>query len=428
MPQQNKTMTTDFDLSHQCALSLDKADTLGSYRSKFEIPKGENQEEVIYLCGNSLGLMPKQTRDYLNQELDDWAKYGVEGHFHAKNPWFSYHEPLSAPMARIVGAKEKEVVVMNSLTTNLHLLMVSFYRPTPQKYKILVDYNAFPSDHYVVMSQLRFHGYGPEAIIELNPDENGIVNTQHVVETIARHKDEIALIMIGGVNYYTGQLYDINTIAKEAKKHGLTIGLDLAHAAGNIQLELHDDDIDFAAWCTYKYLNSGPGSLSGIYIHERHHGKKDIPRFEGWWGTDKENRFKMTKTFEPINSAEAWQHSNPPILSLAAIKSSLAIFDKIGMEALTAKSKVLTSYLEYLLKNIKSGKIKAVTPSIDVKRGCQLSIQINGGDRSIHDKLMANNVICDWREPANIRVAPVPLYNSFEDVYRFCKILEGIIS
>lgn len=416
----------DFSLAY--AKKLDKQDELKSFRKQFHIPKHSDGSDSIYLCGNSLGLQPKTTKKYILQELEDWQKYGVEGHFHAKHPWMPYHEFLTAKMAKVVGAKPSEVVVMNTLTTNLHLMMVSFYRPTPQRYKILTDWNPFPSDQYAVDSQARFHGYEPkDAIIEPQPKgDSALIATEDILEIIENQGDSIALVMIGGVNYYSGQLYDLEKITQLAHSKGCLVGFDLAHAAGNIHLNLHKTGCDFAVWCTYKYLNSGPGSLGGCFVHERH-AKATLPRFEGWWGNDKQVRFKMEKDFIPIGGAESWQLSNPPILSMAAILASLDIFEAAQMDRLSKKSKLLTTYLEALINNIPTDKIRIITPTNTAERGCQLSLQVKGADKKIFDYLMANGVIADWREPDVVRVAPVPLYNSFEDVWKFARLLEAYL-
>jgi kynureninase len=406
----------------------DKNDVLSAYRAQFHIPKTQDGNDTIYFCGNSLGLMPKSTTDYVNQELEDWKNLGVEGHFHAKNPWMPYHEFLTKNMAQIVGALPSEVVVMNSLTVNLHLLMVSFYRPTKGRYKILFDYSPFPSDRYAIESQIKFHGYDPkDAMLELSPESGQeIVSMDNIQNIIEQFGDEIALILIGGVNYYTGQAYDIKNITKMGHSKGCVVGFDLAHAAGNLNLNLHDDGPDFAAWCSYKYLNSGPGSLSGCFIHERHH-TSDLPRFAGWWGQDKSTRFLMGDTFHPIKTAEGWQLSNPPVLSMAAIRASLDIFASAGMDALKAKSEQLTEYLVYLITQERDQNIKIITPLDAAQRGCQISIQMQNPDKKLFKYITEKGVIADWREPDVIRVAPVPLYNTFEDVWQFSKILhEGL--
>ena len=404
------------------ALELDANDELRNYRNEFYIPLQKNGEEHIYMCGNSLGLQPKRTKQFLNQELDDWATFGVEGHFHAKNPWLPYHEFLAESYAKIVGAKSSEVVAMNTLTVNLHLMMVSFYRPTQKRYKIIIEGDAFPSDIYAVESQIKHHGFLPESsLIKLRP-RNGesAIRSEDIAEIIEAEGDEIALIMLGGVNYYTGQVFDFEIITKLAHSKGIVVGFDLAHAAGNIKLKLHKWGVDFAVWCSYKYLNSGPGSVAGVFIHEKHHNA-NLPRFAGWWGHNKEERFKMPDKFNPIASAEGWQLSNPPILSLAAIRASLSIFDEVGMDKLVSKSIKLTNYLVFLLNSIKTDRIEIITPK---ERGCQLSIRVKNGDKKLFDSITVNGVIADWREPDVIRVAPIPLYNSFQDVFKFYTILK----
>jgi len=416
--------------SIEYAKQQDSIDQLSAFRDKFHIPKDKEGKDVIYFCGNSLGLMPVTAQDYVLQELQDWKNLGVEGHFHAKNPWMPYHEILAKPMADIVGAFPQEVVVMNSLTVNLHLLMVSFYRPTKERHKILFDYSPFPSDRYAIESQIKFHGHDPkESMLELMPDENSeIVTIDHVKNIIDAEGDKIALILIGGVNYYTGQAYDIKKITDMGHTKGCIVGFDLAHAAGNLHLQLHDDGPDFAAWCTYKYLNSGPGSLSGCFIHKRHHHNTDIPRFAGWWGNDKKTRFLMEDDFSPIDTAEGWQLSNPPVLSMAAIKASLDIFTEAGILNLRTKSKLLTLYLEYLIHRENNENIYIITPSDPEHRGCQLSIQMKNPDKKLFHYLAENRVVADWREPDVIRVAPVPLYNTFEDVWQFNRILhDGLL-
>lgn len=418
-----------YENSLEFARVLDQQDSLSYLRSEFHIPKNDMGKEWIYFTGNSLGLQPKTTKQYIQQELDDWARFGVEGHFEAKNPWMPYHEFLTETMAKIVGAKPIEVVVMNTLTTNLHLLMVSFYQPTDTKYKILIESDAFPSDRYAVESQLKFHGFDPkDALVEWKPRKGEellrIEDLESILEEIG---DEIALLLIGGVNYYTGQYLDIKKIAALGHSKKCKVGIDLAHGAGNIQPNLHESGVDFAAWCTYKYLNSGPGSLSGLFVHERHAYNKDLPRFAGWWNHNKSTRFNMRQPFDVMNGAEGWQLSNPPILSMAAIKASLDMFDKIGMNSLREKSLKLTGYFEYLIHQIETNRIKIITPKNPQERGCQLSIQVRNADKSLYQKLMAHNVITDWREPDVIRCAPVPMYNSFEDVYEMVTILNKII-
>ncbi len=413
----------------QYAEQQDKEDSLSHLRDQFHIPKDKNGNDWLYFTGNSLGLQPKNTQKYIQQELDDWANYGVEGHFEAKNPWLPYHEFLTENMAKIVGAKPLEVVVMNTLTTNLHLLMVSFYQPTKKKYKIVIESDAFPSDRYAVQSQLKFHGFDvEEGLIEWKPRKGEVLlNIEDLENIVSEQGDEIALLLIGGVNYYTGQYLDLKRIAQIGYSKECFVGIDLAHGAGNISPELHNSGVDFAAWCTYKYLNSGPGSLGGLFVHEKHAKNKELPRFSGWWNHNKETRFNMRQPFDVMKGAEGWQLSNPPILSMAAIKASLDMFAEVGMENLRAKSEKLTGYFEFLINEIDSDDIKIITPSNPKERGCQLSIQVKNADKSLHQKLTENNIITDWREPDVIRCAPVPMYNSFEDVFKMVSILKGLL-
>jgi kynureninase len=415
----------NYNISKDFAINLDANDNLRSYQEKFYFPLKKNGEKHIYLCGNSLGLQSKNTNDFIQQELEDWKNLGVEGHLHARNPWLPYHEFLSESYSNIVGAKKSEVVAMNTLSVNLHLMMVSFYLPTKKRFKVIMEEDAFPSDIYAIESHIKHHNINPsQAIIRLKPRKNeSDIRTKDIKEIIDNNGDEIALIILGGVNYYTGQVFDMQEITKLGHDNGIKVGFDLAHAVGNISLSLHDWNVDFAVWCSYKYLNSGPGSVGGVFIHERHH-KSNLNRFAGWWGHNKLSRFKMPETFNPIKTAEGWQLSNPSILSLAAIRASLSIFDEVGMDALVEKSKQLTSYLVFLLENIQSDRISIITPK---KRGCQISIRVKNGNRELFDKLTVNGVIADWREPDVIRVAPVPLYNSYYDVYSFYKILEEIL-
>ena len=411
------------------AKQLDREDSLSYLRHEFHIPRDKHGKEWLYFTGNSLGLQPKITSKYIRQELDDWANFGVEGHFEAKNPWLSYHELLTDNMSKIVGAKPIEVVVMNTLTTNLHLLMVSFYQPTKTKYKIIIESDAFPSDRYAVQSQLSFHGFDPdEALIEWSPKEGKeLLELEDLKSILDSQGDEVALLLIGGVNYYTGQYLDIKKITELGHAKDCIVGIDLAHGAGNIQPNLHDSGVDFAAWCTYKYLNSGPGSLSGLFVHEKHAQRKDLPRFAGWWNHNKETRFNMRQPFDVMKGAEGWQLSNPPILSMAAIKASLDIFEKVGIDVLIKKSKKLTGFFEFLIHQIASDTIKIITPAHPNERGCQLSLQVKNADKNLHRKLTENNIITDWREPDVIRCAPVPMYTSFEDVYHMVKTLESLL-
>lgn len=410
------------------AKQQDKEDTLAYLRHQFHIPKDKQGNEWLYFTGNSLGLQPKNTQKYIQQELNDWANYGVEGHFEGNTPWLNYHEFLTDNMAKIVGAKPLEVVVMNTLTTNLHLLMVSFYQPTKTKYKIVIESDAFPSDRYAVESQLKFHGFDSEEGLILWKPRQGeeLLNIQDLEQIVSEQGDEIALLLIGGVNYYTGQYLDIKRIAQIGHAKNCFVGIDLAHAVGNVLPNLHNSGIDFAVWCTYKYLNSGPGSLGAIFVHEKHANNKELPRFAGWWNHNKETRFNMRQPFDVMSGAEGWQLSNPPILSMTAIKASLDMFSQVGMEALREKSEKLTGYFEFLINEINSDLIKIITPSNPKQRGCQLSIQVKNADKTLHKKLIAKNIITDWREPDVIRCAPVPMYNSFEDVYKMVSILKEL--
>jgi kynureninase len=416
--------------SSEFAAVQDANDSLKKFREKFYLPQMHGQD-VIYLTGNSLGLQPKATQDYILNELEDWANFGVEGHFHARKPWMPYHEQFADQLAALVGALPAEVVAMNQLTVNLHLMMVSFYRPTKQRYKILCEARAFPSDQYALESQVKFHGFDPAtAIIELFPRAGEhCIRTEDIQSVIESNKDELALVLIGGVNYYTGQVFDMKSITAAGHAAGAFVGFDLAHAAGNIKLQLHDWNVDFACWCSYKYLNSGPGSVAGIFVHSHHLGKSDIPRFAGWWGHDKASRFRMEKGFVPIPTAEAWQMSNAPVISMAAHKSALDIFSEAGAENLFMKSQKLTGYLEFILDEINSASssdafgLEIITPRKKEERGCQISILAHGSGRELFDRLTLKGVISDWREPNVIRCAPVPLYNSFTDVYRFGQIL-----
>ncbi len=419
-----------FENTLEFAQSLDKTDALNTYRQQFHYPQVQGKD-VIYFTGNSLGLQPKNAQSYVDEVMRDWAALAVEGHFYAEKPWWDYHERLAAPLAKVVGAKTKEVSVMNTLTVNLHLLMVSFYRPTQKRFKILCEEKAFPSDQYMLQSQVRFHGFDTkEAIVEVKKrDGEHAWRTEDILAKIEELGDELALILIGGVNYYNGQVFDMQKITQAGKKTGAFVGWDLAHAVGNVALDLHDWNVDFAAWCSYKYMNSGPGNASGIYVHERYLDKKDIPRFEGWWGTKKDTRFLMKPEFEPMPNADAWQLSNAPILSVAPYLASLQLFEEVGMAKLLGKQKVLTAYLEFILNEVDKevdSSFEIITPK---ERGCQLSVFLHGEGKPLFDYLMKQGVITDWREPNVIRLAPAPFYCSFEDMYRFGTILkEGILS
>lgn len=412
------------------ARSLDQKDVLRSYRNTFYIPKDVSGNECLYFTGNSLGLQPKTTKAAIEQELLDWATLGVQGHLEAKNPWMPYHEFLTESMAKIVGAKPIEVVVMNTLTANLHFLMASFYSPTAKRHKILIESDAFPSDRYAVQSQLEFHGYDPEAcLLEWAPRAGETLLHLQDLETILdEYGEEIALILIGGVNYYTGQYFDLKKIAEMGHAKGCKVGIDLAHGAGNIQPDLHNSGVDFAAWCTYKYLNAGPGNLGGIFVHERYANDKTLKRFSGWWSQNKNSRFDMRKPLDLMPGAEGWQLSNPPILSMAAIKASLELFNEVGMDALRQKSIQLTAYLEYLINNLEHPDVEIISPKDPAQRGCQLSIRVKNVDQTLHKRLTENHVITDWRAPGVIRCAPVPFYNSFEDVFGMVAILKTLLN
>ena len=400
-----------------------------TFRNRFHLPQQPDGTPYVYLCGNSLGLQPKNTRAALDEELTDWANLGVEGHFHGQYPWMPYHEFLTEGMAEIVGAKPIETVVMNTLSVNLHLMLVSFYRPTPERSKILIEYDAFPSDKFAVASQLRFHGYDPaEHLLELRArDDEYCLRTDDILQTIADHGDEIALVLLGNPNYYTGQFFDMKTIAAAGHARGCTVGFDCAHGVGNRPLDLHDSGCDFAVWCSYKYLNSGPGSLGGVFVHERHAHRTDLPRFTGWWGHNQTTRFGMRDDFDPMPGAEGWQLSNPPILSMAAIRASLEIFEEAGMERLRARSIRLTGHLEELLDALPTDRIEIITPRDPAQRGCQLSLRVRDADKSLFERITAAGVIADWREPDVIRVAPTPLYNTFAEVQQFVAVLEAAL-
>ena len=420
-----------FENTPDFALRMDEKDPLRSFREEFLFPQHSGRP-VIYFTGNSLGLQPRGAAASLKQELDDWATYGVEGHFHAKHPWYSYHEELTGCTARLVGALEEEVVVMNQLTSNLHFLLVSFYRPEGRRRKILTEQRPFPSDTYAFASQIAFHGGDPDSdLIEMQPRQGEhTLRLEDIQDRIDALGNELALVCFGGVNFYTGQAFDMAAITKAAHAAGATAGFDLAHAAGNLCLSLHDWDVDFACWCTYKYLNSGPGSVAGAFVHQRHLGK-DLPRFAGWWGHEKNERFKMERTFKPMRTAEAWQVSNAPVFSMAVHRVALEQFDRAGMANLRAKSVQLTNYLQFIIEGVSKeaeARLEIITPGNADERGCQLSILAHGHGKALFNKLTEAGVIADWREPNVIRVAPVPMYNSFEDVRRFGQILKAALS
>lgn len=422
----------NFENTREFAQQLDTQDKLGKYRNEFNFPE-VNGRKVIYFTGNSLGLQSQRSKKYVDEVMDDWAKLAVEGHFYANKPWWDYHERFANPLSKIVGALPDEVAVMNTLTVNLHLMMVTFYQPTEKKYKIICEEKAFPSDQYMIQSQVNFHGFSPsDAIVEIKRrDGEHNIRLEDILAKIEEVGEELALVLIGGVNYYTGQVFDIKTITEAGHKVGAYVGWDLAHAAGNIKLELHDWNVDFAAWCSYKYMNSGPGNASGCFVHQIHHTDSELPRFAGWWGHNKERRFKMEPTFDPVQGANGWQISNLPILTLAPYLASVEMFDEIGMDALIEKRDKITSYLEFILSEIDKevdSTFEIITPKNPAERASQLSVFLHGEGRSLFDYLMQNGVITDWREPNVIRLAPVPLYCSFEDMYEFGQILkQGIL-
>ena len=421
-----------FESTLEFAKSLDLRDPLRSFREEFLFPDF-HEKNLIYFTGNSLGLQPKNAKNYILEELEDWQKYGVEGHFISRRPWYSYHENLTDMMAEIVGAKPIEVVVTHSLTTNLHLLMVSFFRPEGKRTKIICEEKAFPSDQYAIESQLNFHGLGLDNLIEIAPRKGELlIREEDIIAKINEIGDELALVMIGGVNYYTGQLFDMKSITNAGHSVGAKVGFDLAHAAGNVELSLNAWGVDFAAWCGYKYLNSSPGGVAGMFVHERHANNSNLPRFAGWWGHNKDTRFEMKPGFSPIPGAEGWQLSNAPVLGMAVQLASLEIFKKAGMGRISEKRNLLTAYLEYIIldvseRNKTTCSFEIITPSEPTKRGAQLSMLVHGKGKELFEKLSKNGVVADWREPNVIRIAPAPLYNSFEDCYWFGKFLEEAI-
>jgi kynureninase len=420
-----------FENSLRFAKNLDRTDPLKAFRNQFHIPK-VNGKTSIYFTGNSLGLQPRSTKKFVQEELDDWAALGVEGHVHSRRPWVEYQKFSKKALSKIVGAKTTEVVAMNQLTVNLHLLMITFYRPTSERFKIITEKGAFSSDQYAFESQIKFHGLNPdEALIEIEPREGeSVIRTEDIVDTIRKHASQVALVLFGGVQYYTGQFFEIKKITQAGHEAGAVVGFDLAHAIGNVLLNLHGDDVDFAAWCSYKYLNSGPGAIAGAFIHEKFSQRFDLPRFAGWWGHDEKERFQMRKGFKPIPGVDGWQLSNHPILLSAAHLAALEIFDKAGMKNLRKKSELLTGFLEFILNEIDvDGKyFEILTPKNPKERGCQLSIFMKTNGKKVFQRLTKAGIMADWREPNVIRVAPVPLYNTFEEVFRFGEVFKNAIS
>ncbi|MCP3978790.1 MAG: kynureninase [bacterium] len=413
----------DYAPEEAWARAADEADPLRGLRDEFHVPQRPDGSPAVYLCGNSLGLQPRGAAAAVTDELDDWSRLAVDAHFDGKHPWYSYHEPFREPLARLVGASPDEVVAMNGLTVNLHLMLASFFRPTAKRYKILMEECAFPSDTYAAKTQLQYHGFDPEGgVIAIGGAEGeSAIATESFEQALERHADEIALVLLGGVNYFTGQVFDMQRIARAARERGCVVGLDLAHAVGNVELGLHDWDVDFAVWCHYKYLNAGPGAVAGCFVHERHARRTDLPRFGGWWGNDPGRRFRMhlEPRFEAQPGADGWQLSNPPILALAPLRASLDLFDRAGMQALRSKSKSLTGYLQYWIERAGDRRIEVRTPPEPAARGCQLSLRVLERPRELFDALTADGIVADYREPDVVRVAPVPLYNTFRDVRRF---------
>ena len=426
------SLSTDYQNSLSFAQAQDSNDKLAGYREKFHFPV-INGQRVLYFTGNSLGLQPKSVKDYIQQELDDWARWGVEGHFHAKNPWVSYHEILTPASAHIVGASESEVVCMGSLTANLHMLFVSFYQPTATRFKIIAEAKMFPSDRYLLETQVKHHGFDPDqVIIEVAPREGEhLIREADIIDVIQQNAESVALVFFGGVNYFTGQVFDMARLTQEGHQVGAKVGFDLAHAAGNIPLKLHDWNVDFAAWCTYKYLNSSPGNVAGLFVHDKHGNDTSVNRFGGWWGHNKERRFLMENNFEPMTGAEGWQVSNAPVMGMSVLKASLDIFHEVGMDKLRTKSEVLTGYLEFVFNDVVnqfSGvDLEIITPVDPQKRGSQLSVKLVGTDQSFFNKLTDAGIIADFREPDVMRLAPTALYNSFEDIYRFGETLKQLL-
>ena len=418
-----------YEDSRDFAAALDRDDPLAGWRDEFSFPRERNGYAPVYLCGNSLGLQPKRAVRFVEEELANWRDYAVDGHFHSDRPWVSYHRQANAGFAELTGAQESEVVAMNTLTVNLHVLMASFYRPTQARYKIVIESQAFPSDRYAAASQLRHHGFDPdEGLLEWTPGDDGLLHTGDLEALLAREGDGVALLLLPGVQYYSGQVLDMAAICDLGRTAGCAVGLDLAHAIGNVEMALHDWAPDFAAWCTYKYLNSGPGAISGAFVHERHCSPENLEQLHGWWGNDEATRFKMAKAFDPAPGAEVWQMSNPPILALAPVIASLQMFQEAGMPALVAKSERLTGYLAWLVQQRFADRVDTITPA--TSRGCQLSLIVRDGNidpKAVFDGLCERNVTGDWREPDVIRIAPAPLYNSFSDAFEFAERLENVL-
>jgi len=410
------------------ARDLDSQDELAEFRRRFHIPRRSDGSEAVYFCGNSLGLQPTGVDAAIREELEDWARLAVDAHFEGRRPWYGYHEIFRDSNARLIGARPRETVMMNGLTVNLHLMLVSFYRPTGDRFKVLMEDCAFPSDTYAVRSQIRYHGHDPdEGLIVARPrDGEHTLRTGDIETLLDERGSEIALVLLGGVNYYTGQLFDMARIAAVARRQGCVVGYDLAHAVGNVPLDVHDWDVDFAVWCTYKYLNGGPGAVAGCFVHERHGATEDLPRLAGWWGNDPSRRFRMhlEPEFRPFGGADGWQLSNPPILAMAPLRASLEIFDEAGMERLRDKSLRLTGYLRYLIDRVNDPRVDVLTPRDERDRGCQLSLHVRERGKELFRALQDDGIVGDYREPDVVRVAPVPLYNTYHEVWRFSETLQ----
>jgi kynureninase len=427
---EKRNMQDTFDTTLDFAKRKDRDDQLQSFRSRFYFPRrpgtsDTNRQDAIYFCGNSLGLQPKDVQAAIGQELKDWQDLGVGGYMGAENPWLTYQEPFRLPLSKLVGAREEEITVMNALTVNLHLMLLSFYHPDTERYKIIMEAGAFPSDQYALETQVRFHGFSPDdAIVEIAPREGEkLIREEDILAAIDQHSDTLALVLFGGINYYTGQLFDMAAITAAAHKVGAFAGFDLAHVVGNVPLQLHDWNVDFAVWCSYKYLNGGPGAVGGAFIHERYARDKEHLRLGGWWGNEEATRFKMEKGFIPKTSASGWNMSTAQVFNMAALKAALRLFEEAGMERLRAKSLELTAYLSFLLQQLTNLRFDVITPMDPAKRGAQLSLYFREHGKAIHQKMTEAGIIVDYREPGVIRVAPAPLYNSFEDVHRFYHIL-----
>jgi kynureninase len=416
-----------FEATKDFARRCDKNDPLKKFRKKFYFPSGDNKK-LVYLCGNSLGLLPKSVKRAVNQELKDWKEKAIGGYLHAKHPWLYYHTHFTKPLSKIMGCLENEVTVMNGLTVNLHLLLLSFYQPTQERYKIIMEAGAFPSDQYAVETQVRLHGYQPEdAIIEVAPRHGEkLISTEDILATIEAHKDSAAIVLFGGINYYSGQLFDLRSITEAAHRNGMYAGFDLAHVAGNVPMQRHNWSVDFAAWCSYKYFNAGPGAAAGIYIHEKFSNDINFRRLGGWWGNEEKTRFLMEKKFIPQPGASGWSMSTAQVFNMVALKASMKLIDKAGIENIRTKSVLLTGYLEFLLKQLTNLRFQIITPSDPGQRGAQLSLYFPEKGKAIHERMVSEGIVVDYREPGVIRVAPAPMYNSFEDVYRFYKILKKI--